>query len=345
MLMRSFVILFLLIFPLLYLCAQYDTTEYAVMFYNVENLFDPRKDSLRNDDAFTPKGLNHWTWRKFNRKVSNLSKVILSANGWSPPDVIGVAEVENEFVLQQLCWNTGLKRYNYHYVHYDSPDSRGIDVALLYRKDRVKVVNSCPIPIVFPFEPKSRNRDVLYVCITTLQEDTLHFFVNHWTSRYGGYANTIEKRNYYAEVVKYWSDSLLTSTPQAHIVIMGDFNDYPTDESVLEILQAQPYREDNHLAPLNNLMYRFSKMRNVGTHKGNEFWGCLDQFIVSASLLDTKNDLQIIDRCVEIYCADFMVVPDEKYGGIKTFRTYLGPRYVGGFSDHLPILLRLKSYK
>lgn len=339
--MRNFLPLLFLLLISKVSVAQTDTSFYCVMFYNLENLFDPRDDSLRNDDAFTPTGMNHWTFSKFNRKINNLAKVILSINGWSPPDIIGVAEIENEFVLRQLCYRTGLSRYGYRIVHYESPDSRGIDVALLYRHQRIRIADSRAIPIVFPFEPRSRNRDVLYVKALTAQDDTLHLFVNHWTSRYSGYAATIAKRNHYASVVRQWSDSLLQANSQARIVIMGDLNDYPTDESIIDVLQAQPYKEDGEYSALNNLMHRFSKMKNVGTHKGGEFWGCLDQMIVSKSLLDGSDSLQIVGQQAEIYQADFMVVPDEKYGGVKTHRTYLGPRYLGGFSDHLPIFLRL----
>lgn len=341
LLMKNFLFLLILLFLSKISISQVDTSFYCVMFYNLENLFDPRDDSLRNDDAFTPTGMNHWTFSKFNRKINNLAKVILSVNAWSPPDIIGVAEVENEFVLRQLCYQTGLKRYGYKIVHYDSPDSRGIDVALLYRHKNIKILESRAIPIVFPFEPRSKNRDILYVKALTIQNDTLHLFVNHWTSRYSGYAATIAKRNHYASVVRQWNDSLLMKDSSARIIIMGDLNDYPTDESIIEVLQAQPYTGNGKLSALNNLMHRFSNMKNVGTHKSGEFWGCLDQMIVSKSLLNNSDSLQIVEQKAEIYQADFMMVPDEKYGGVKNNRTYLGPRYLGGFSDHLPIFLRL----
>lgn len=322
---------------------QIDTTNYCIVFYNVENIFDPKDDSLKNDDAFTPTGMNHWTFSKFTKKINNISKVFLAINGWEPPDVIGVAEIENAFVLERICYHTALRKYNYSFVHYDSPDNRGVDVGLLYRKDKVKIDTSCPIPIIFPFEPQSKNRDILYTKVITRTDDTLHIFINHWTSRYSGYAATIPKRNHYAQVIKEFTDSLFAKTPNANIIITGDFNDYPSDESISEILEAAPYKEDNHLHKLNNLMYRFSLMNNVGSHKNADFWGCLDQMIVSSSLLEDNNSIIITEKRAEIFQGDFLLIPDEKYGGVKNFRTYLGPRYIGGFADHLPILIRLKS--
>lgn len=316
-----------------------DDSIYRVVFYNVENLFDPREDSLKNDEAFTPTGLNHWTFKKLHRKVNNIAKVLIALGEEKPPDIIGLAEVENFFVLRQLCYNSPLAKYHYKIVHYDSPDARGIDVALLYCPDRVQVVHSEALTIEFPFEKNSKNRDILYVVATISQTDSLHLFVNHWTSRYSGYAATIPKRNYYASVVRKKVDSLLLQNENANILIMGDFNDYPTDESMLEVLRAKDFEKES--GELYNLMFRFLKMANIGTHKREDFWGCLDQMIVSEALLRGKNHLYVRNRRANIFKADFMVVPDEKYGGDKVFRTYSGPKYIGGYSDHLPVFLDL----
>jgi len=326
----------LLLFSLLLspfsLSAQSDTTGYCVVFYNVENLFDPEDDPEKNDDAFTPSGFNHWTYKRFYKKLNDIAKVFLAINGWEPPDIIGLAEIENANVLQKLCYNTGLKAHRYRYVHYDSPDVRGIDVALLYRSDRIEIVESFPVAVVFPFERGAKNRDILYAK-ALIAEDTLHLFVNHWTSRFGGHGATIPKRNYYAQVLRAKVDSLFSINKDANILIMGDFNDYPTDESLTACLQAENYETDAENATLFNLMASLG----AGTHKTQEFWGCLDQFIVSKSLMDNENRLQIKNREAIIFDAPFLLVTDEKYGGVKTFRTYLGPKYIGGYSDHLPI--------
>ncbi len=321
-----------------------DSTDcYLIAFYNTENLFDPRDDSLKNDEAFTPEGFNHWSFKKMKRKVSNIAKVLLAMGKGEPPDIIGLAEIENRFVLEQLCYHSPLKKFQYKIVHYDSPDMRGIEVALLYRSERIQIVYSEPIPVVFPFEIESKNRDILYVVATFPQGDSLHLFVNHWTSRYGGYAPTILKRNHYATIIRENVNLLLEQNPKCNILITGDFNDYPTDESISQVLGAVEF--PNKEADLYNLMLPFFKQQNMGTHKREDFWGCLDQIIVSKALLEEDNRLLIVEREAHIFKSDFMMVPDEKYGGEKVFRTYLGPKYIGGYADHLPVYLFIRVIK
>lgn len=320
--------------------SQDSTLQYRIAFYNVENLFDPANDSLKNDDDFTPEGFNHWSYKKMRKKIHNIAKVLLAMGEGDPPILVGLAEIENDFVLKQLCYNSPLKKYKYQFIHYESPDMRGIDVALLYRKNEVCIAHSEAVPIVFPFESQSKNRDVLYVISTFPNGDSLHLFINHWTSRYGGYAATVRKRNYYAQRIKEKTDSLLQCHSQCNILITGDFNDYATDESLTNVLQAKELSQ--HDSQLYNLMFRFLTMPNIGTHKREDFWGCLDQMIVSASLLDEKNSLFVINQKVHIFNADFMIEPDEKYGGEKLYRTYAGPKYLGGYSDHLPIYLDIQ---
>lgn len=343
---KSKFLLLLLVLSPFSLFPQQDSSYYCMVFYNVENLFDPEKDPNKNDNAFTPTGFNHWTNKRLYKKLNDLAKVFLAINRWKPPDIIGLAEIENDNVLKKLCYQTGLKTYQYHYVHYDSPDARGIEVALLYRKNRIQILDSYPVSVVFPSEPHSKNRDILYVK-TLISTDTLHLFVNHWTSRFGGHGATTPKRNYYAQVLKNQVDSLLAINSNAYIILMGDFNDYPTDESMLNILQAKNYKNETEgkkpkAEGLYNLMFSFVG-QNVGTHKNQEFWGCLDQFIVSKSLVNKENRWQVENREVIIFDAPFLLVPDEKYGGVKTFRTYLGPKYLGGYSDHLPIKVILSN--
>ena len=332
--MKNLTLLLLLLLLLLPALPQQDTTRYCIAFYNVENLFDPEKDPEKNDEAFTPAGFYHWTYKRFYKKLNALAKVFLAINAWEPPDIIGLAEVENANALSKLCFATGLKAYRYRYVHYDSPDARGIDVALLYRSDRIKILESYPVPVVFPFEPASKNRDILYTK-TLMASDTLHLFVNHWTSRFGGQGATIPKRNYYAQVLRKQVDSLLFINSNAYIILMGDFNDYPTDESMTRYLQAKNYKTEKNQGSLFNLMLPL--VGTYGTHKSQEFWGCLDQFIVSKSLLNNKSRWQIENGEAIIFDAPFLLVPDEKYGGMKPFRTYSGPKYLGGYSDHLPV--------
>ena len=314
----------------------------VIGFYNVENLFHPSDDSLKNDDAFTPTGLYHWTYGKYTRKINNIGKVLLALNGWEPPDIMGLAEVECAAVLKKLCYDSPLKGYGYRYVHHDSPDARGVDVALLYRTDRIAILRERAVPVVFPFDTACRNRDLLYVVARLPNGDSIHIVVNHWTSRYGGYAPTIPKRNHYARVVRALADSILAREPTANILITGDFNDYPTDESITEVLRAGNWEKDDHSQhTLFDLMFHFLDLPNIGSHKHEDFWGCLDQIIVSPALLDDSGT-HIIGQQAHIFMADFMVEPDDKYGGYRVYRTYSGPRYIGGYADHLPVFVKLK---
>lgn len=331
-----------LLFFCMLLCATLLSTHaqqdsLLVAFYNVENLFHPSDDSLTRDDDFTPTGLYHWTYKKYFRKISNTAKVLIAMGQGNPPAIVGLAEIENEQVLKDLCYRSPLKIYGYRYVHHDSPDRRGVDVALLYRDSCVSVLREHKVPVVFPFEPQTRNRDLLYVLAKFPGGDSLHVVVNHWTSRFGGYAATIPKRNYYADVARQLVDSVLSENAKANILLMGDFNDYATDASMEKHLRAQKYRPNNLEDTLFNLMYHFVNQNNVGSHKHEDFWGCLDQLIVSRGLLFDETQLHVAQHQAHIYQAPFLLVPDEKFGGMKTYRTFLGPRYIGGYADHLPV--------
>lgn len=328
-----------------YLQSQQDTSFYAIAFYNVENLFHPEDDPEKADDSFTPEGLNRWNYSRYYKKIHNIAKTILAMNDSIPPIMIGLAEVENDKTLKQLCFYSPLSNLEYDYIHYESPDNRGIDVALIYRKNEIEIIESRAIGIVFPFESSSKNRDVLYVVSRFPSGDTLHLFINHWTSRFGGYAATIPKRNHYAAVLRQKTDSLFEINKKSSIIIMGDFNDYPNDESLNTVLGAAHFNDQHKETKLINLMSSFSHFQNIGTHKYEDFWGCLDQIIVSTSLFSEEHSLQIVDRKAEIVVKEFLLEDDYKYGGVKPFRTYIGPKYRGGYSDHLPIMVKMKTIR
>lgn len=322
--------------------AQTDTALHRILFYNVENLFHPSDDSLKADDDFTPTGSYHWTYKKYFKKISMVGKVIVAAGMGDPPWLVGLAEIEDEQVLKDLCYKSPLRAYRYRYVHYDSPDRRGVDVALLYRDSCVRILRSRKIPVVFPFDTFARSRDILYAVVQFPSGDSLHVFVNHWTSRYGGYAATVPKRNHYADVVRMCVDSLIRGAPQAKILITGDFNDYATDESMADHLHVREYGPRLPRDTLYNLMLPLARQSLRGSHKHEDFWGCLDQFVVSdAWLTDTVGVRQV--GGADIFDADFLLVEDEKYGGRKNYRTFLGPRYIGGFADHLPVYVEFRD--
>jgi predicted extracellular nuclease len=305
-----------------------------VMFYNVENLFNPSNDSATADEEYQPEGIRGWTYNKLKRKQINISKVILAIGGWDPPEVIGLCEVEDRVVLLGLINDTPLKNFGYQIVHRNSPDPRGIDVALLYRSNKMKVLDVDALHIKFPFDTASRTRDVLFVKALVCKKDTVNFYVCHWPSKFGGALATVQKRNYVASVVKTHSDSILRINPNANILIMGDLNDSPWDESVAKVLKASTDTLDISGSSLLNLTTSAGISWNRGTIKFREQWETIDQMIISKNMLHYTYPGQM-----QIFDAPFLLQDDDAWFGKKPFRTYNGPRYIGGFSDHLPVFV------
>ncbi|MFH1120727.1 MAG: endonuclease [Bacteroidota bacterium] len=315
---------------------------FKIMFYNLENLFDPFDDSLKDDNEFLPGGIRGWTWKKFEKKLQNTAKVIIAAGGWRPPEIIGVCELENRFSLIQLLKRTPLEPFGYQIVHEESPDGRGIDVGLMYRPDRFRKLYHRAIPVIFEGDSISTTRDILYVKGLVPNGDTLHVFVNHWPSKFGGAAATIPKRKDAALLLKSVTDSIARKNPDALIVITGDFNDQPSDESVEVHLGARHGQTEPTGYYLYNLMYSLMGKWDVGSHKFREEWSIIDQFIISSALLNSRTGLRLSENRAEIFRAPFLIEEDRNFNGTKPFRTFSGPVYQGGFSDHLPILLFLR---
>lgn len=308
-----------------------------VMFYNTENLFNPSNDSLTSDDEYQPTGMRGWSYSRLKRKQVNISKVVLAVGGWEAPEIIGLCEVEDRIVLYGLTNDTPLNSFGYKIIHYNSPDPRGIDVALLYRPDKFRVLYSKPVSIRFPFDTAARTRDILFVKGIACRRDTINILVNHWPSKFGGATITIPKRNYVASVVRKFADSLLAVNKNANILIMGDLNDSPFEESVSKVLRAK--MDSLNLAPddLYDLLAGAGLSWKKGTIKFREEWEAIDHMVVSRPLLShtTPHGLQIFD-------APFLLQDDEVWFGKKPFRTYYGAQYIGGYSDHLPIFTDFK---
>ncbi len=321
---------------------QVERTFFRFMFYNVENLFDPFDDSLKNDDEFLPGQHKYWTWSKFQEKINNTYKVIVAVGGWEPPELIGLCEIENHFVLRELVEKSPFAAFNYRIIHQESPDHRGIDVALLFNPDKFQLLTDNYYSISFPFDTSLRTRDILYAKGIVQQEDTLHVFVNHWPSRWGGQLESEPKRLHVAQVLKNATDSIFSANPNAQIIITGDFNDTPENTSIRQILNANNELDVINNAQLYNLCYRFSE-QGLGTHKYQGKWAVLDQFIISGNLLQKENTLFCKPDDVHIYNPKFLLENDETYLGSKPYRTYIGYRFNGGYSDHLPIFLDLRS--
>ncbi len=328
-------------FPLQAQNEKQPSGDFKIMFYNLENLFDPFDDSLKDDNEFLPAGVRGWTWKKFERKLQNTSKVIISAGGWRPPEIAGFCEVENRFVLIQLLKRTPLEPFGYQIIHHESPDPRGIDVGLIYRPDRFTLVSERAIPVIFEGDSIATTRDILYVKGIVPGGDTLHLFVNHWPSKYGGASATISKRRDAALRLKSVTDSIAQKNPDALIVIMGDFNDQPNDECMEIHLDARHGKPDTTGYYLYNLMYAMLGKWDTGSHKFREEWSIIDQFVVSSALLRRQQGLRLSEKGAEIFRAPFLLEEDRNFNGTKPYRTFSGPTYLGGFADHLPILLHL----
>ncbi len=344
-----------------------------LMFWNLENFFDPfaqrqtytaaQTDSLSGGtgDEYTPRGEKHWTWRKFSLKRDLIAKTIMASKEefGQFPAVIGVCEVENRYVLSSLLEDTPLAALDYKIIHKDSPDKRGIDVAMLYREKAFRIIGAKFLPE--KAAETYRTRYVLYVkgvCMSASfgEEkewlDTLHLFVNHWPSKLGGEKKSMKSRMAISGMVKSEVDSILERTPDADIVLMGDFNDTPDSKPVMNLSGSG----------LVNLMEGCSG----GTYKYRGKWEYIDQFMVSRHLFCDEGKeaagaagvrengggmvrrppakwIFCTQKSVSAFRFKFLMERDNRYLDEKIKRTLSGPRFVGGASDHLPVVLKIFS--
>jgi len=316
-----------------------ENERFRIVFYNVENLFDYFDDSTTIDEEFLPNQGRYWNKRRYADKQQKLSKTLIALGGWEAPELIGLCEIENRYVLTSLTQFTPLKNARYEIIHQDSRDRRGIDVAAIYRPDKFELINYEYYPLNFPFDPESRTRDILHVIGKLPNQDTLHYFVNHWPSKFGGEFETMPKRNYAAKFLRQKVDSILTISPNANIVLSGDFNDEPESEAMTTELGVELELDQvNSNNQLYNLMYPLRYL--TGTHSFENKWSIIDQFVVTGNLIQSNSKTFILDRNPIIGDLDFLIM-EGATGATRPFRTYQGPKYVGGFSDHLPILLDL----
>lgn len=315
-----------------------------VAFWNLENFFDPYVDSTRSYNEYTEDGSQHWTLSRFYKKRNNIYKTILSLSEGEPLAILGMCEVENTFVTTMLFQETPLKRHNYRVIHYEGDDRRGIDVAIAYSIDKLQLISSEVVKIRNPDNRHFKTRDILYAKFYDRKSDTLHCFVNHWPSRYGGEKETIFLRELAASVLRDKVDSLISNNKSIpKIVIMGDFNDTPLDNSILNVLKAKPPERHRVNDTLINLFVDADNLGFEGTLKHQYRWQIFDQIIISNSLYEDSKSLRYINKSATIFHRDFLFVDDETYGSKKLFRTYIGPKYQGGYSDHLPVYIDLRS--
>ena len=272
-----------------------------VAFWNLENFFDPADDkSTAADDEFTPRGEYRWSYKRFEQKCQTIGKSIVAME---LPVVVGLAEVENDGALASLCKGTALRNAQYGYVHYDSPDRRGIDCALLYKQDRFSLLEQRRFSMT-DYSVDFRTRDVLMVGGVVDASDTLFVIVNHWPSQLGASEADLHRQRI-ADFVLNLRDSLLRTHPQSLVLVMGDFN--------TELAQGQ----------------------GVGTYKYQGAWSWIDQILLGKEY-DGLNHLKTL-VATKPFSAEWLQINDDRYLGTKPFRTFLGPKYQGGVSDHLPV--------
>lgn len=302
-----------------------------VMFWNLENYFDWRRDTLslgESDAEFSSFGKRHWTRRRFIAKSNAVAKSVFwikDAFG-ALPDVIGVAEVENRFVLERLTRDTQLYKTGYGIVHFDSPDPRGIDVALLYRSSRLELLKAKPLEVGGESDPPFRTRDILLAVFRKADGDSVAFLVNHHPSKYGG--KTSGRREAALRRLRAATDSL-QNAGFMNIVAMGDFNDTPDNPAFGILTGGNPY-------PLVNLAAK-SAEDGEGTIRYSGKWEMIDMFFVSGSLAGGGKV-----RGMSVVRIPFLMTRDSAHSGEKPLRTYTGPRYVGGVSDHCPIVVWIR---
>lgn len=310
----------------------------TVMFYNVENLFDTVDDPDKNDDDFLPTGYKRWNDKKYWVKLNNLSKVIVAADTQNAPDFVGLAEVENSAVMEDFTKRASIRKIGYEYLITDSPDTRGIDVALMYKERSFRLIGHENLTVSLLPHSKSTTRQVLHAWGRVISGDTLHLYVTHWPSRIGGGKSTEPLRKCAAQVIRNSVNQVVQTYRKPYIIIMGDFNESSDEAAVRETLMVKPLGQDNNYNNLSDSVL-VSLMDNAdGSYCYQGDWEQLDQFVVSASFLNERGVLNI--ESFNVFDADFLMEPDKVYGGKHPKRTYNGARYNGsGFSDHLPILL------
>lgn len=303
----------------------------SVLFYNVENLFDDIDDLNSGDDEFLSNGLRNWSSFRYKSKIKKISQVILASNKWEGPDLIGLSEIENRNVLNELSGNSLLNTIGYKILHKESSDHRGIDVGLLYNPQKISILDSAFYRL--ELSENTFSRDILYAKLKFLK-DTLHVFVCHWPSRYSGALSSELNRMKASNLLLHQCVQIISKNSNSKILIMGDFNDEPNDKSLLNLTNNLML---NNKPLLSNLM---DDEFELGTIKYKNQWYLFDQFIISNNLFKSKNGLRFLG-IPQICSSSFLFIKDEKYLGNKPYRTFSGYKFIGGYSDHLPILIKL----
>jgi len=307
---------------------------YTIAFYNVENLFDTTNDPLIHDNDFLPNSLKRWTPKRYQKKILKLGTVISKIgeeNTRNAPIIVGLAEVENQKVLSDLVNSKNLVDENYSFVHFDSLDERGIDVALLYKPDVFKVNYSETFSVYLQNDMGHQDytRDILLVK-GQLNNENINIIVNHWSSRREGTKETEFKRIAAAKVVNSVIETLKKEDPNTKIIVMGDFNDNPNCKSLILLEE-----ESKLYNPFKTVW-----SRDNGSLNHRFQWNLFDQILFSTNFFDTNNS-NLDFKDAQVFNSKFLTQYEGKYKG-QPFRTFVGNKYKGGYSDHFPIYIQLK---
>ncbi len=308
----------------------------CVGFYNCENFFDYENDSTINDEEFLPNAIMKWDKDKFEIKTNHTAQVIASMNNDKGADIIGLCEIENKSVLEHLILDKQIKAFDYGIVHHNSPDTRGIDVAFLYKKNILTIESQKAYPVVFAEDAKLKTRDVLVAKAKLINGEIVYFIVNHFPSRRAGTDESEIKRITAAKVVRHIFDSLQVAEPGVKCIIMGDLNDTPNDKSIKDYLVKENDNDNN------GLINAFKPLadEHQGTHYYKGLWDCFDQIILSKSIVSKNYKLNYVANSASIMKSYFLLEQQGNYKGAP-YRTYVGNNYKGGYSDHLPVTILL----
>ncbi len=309
----------------------------TIVFYNTENLFHPSDEPGKEDKAFTPEGQNQWTQERYRKKCTHIGRVLHAIDPDTLPDLIGLCEVENQQVLQDLARTSHLQQAEYTILHHEGPDPRGIDVALLYKDNLFSPIQTVFHEVDLPGTSRP-TREILYSKGVTTGKDTLHLFVTHWPSRAGGKERSAPHRMHVAETLREQVSSIRQNAPKAKILIMGDLNDHPGDPSLIKGLRARPLQDSSYLSDL----FFQAHQQGKGTYNYQDNWGVLDHFILSRPLLDAQNKLDASLSQASIFKQSWMLYHDEESDQHKPSRFIRYGNFYGGYSDHLPIRLNIK---
>lgn len=303
-----------------------------IIFYNVENLFDTIDEPDKIDEEFLPSSKANWNTQKYKEKLQHIAQVIDSLTTTIQPMLIGLAEVENRQVLEDLVQQPNMRRINWGIIHHDSPDERGIDVAILYNKDIVEEIIGTHLNVNINGDP---TRDIAYLKCYINEGEPIWLFVNHWPSRRAATDSTGAKRTIAANTLLKKIENLYLGEPFANVIVMGDLNDNPTDSSV-QVLTTYKFTQPEY-QQLNNLMIPLMQQGKYSvTYKEQK--DVFDQIIVSQGLLNPRSAYRMQGSAAHIYAPAWLMYQHSKYGPIPN-RTYASGKYVGGYSDHLPVYM------